>query len=108
MSVVAPINQQWRAIDPLLDAGVSIDTRSTGLPKWTAVLFPGGRTSNIISADFNGHHVPVGAIRELQRLPYLERLYLEKTDITDEHLFEIAKLKNLRRLSIWDLSLIHI
>ena len=101
LSVVAPINQQWRAIHPLLDAGVSIETRSNGLPKWTSILFPSGQTSHIISADFNSHPVAVDAIRELRELPFLERLYLERADITDEHLREVAQLKSLRRISIW-------
>jgi len=96
---------QHRAMPVLERLGAGVERQPVG-PDWMRRL-PGGaddlfqitmvhlehrRTADDIDED----------LRCLAHLPYLKRLYLADTPLTDEGLRHVGQLEQLERLSLWD------
>lgn len=105
ISFFEPTHRQWRAARPLLDIGATVETEPRKESDWVALLMPSGWSENIVAVKFNRNQVTQRSLDALHELPYLKRLYMERAGVEDRHLVEIAKLKSLRRLSLWGNSI---
>lgn len=105
ISLVEPIQCQWRAARALLEIGATLETEPTSGPAWVTWILPAGQSENIVTVKFNRNTVTQQSLEALRELPHLQRLYMERAGVNDEHLVEIAKLKSLRRLSLWGNSI---
>ena len=101
VGMVEPIRNQWRAAEPILELGGRIETKPSNVPAWLKALLPEGKTEDIEAVFFNYQTATDEAILALEKLPQLQRLYVERSNLQPQHIDSIAKLNQLRRLSIW-------
>jgi hypothetical protein len=101
VTTIESLRRQWKAAEPLIELGVTIETIPAELPRWMTAILPTGQDGHIESVDFNRRRLTDEAVVALTQLPRLQRLYMERTYANDQHCVEIAKIKSLRRLALW-------
>lgn len=99
--MVAPVRQQWEALEPIFSNGGTIETTPSQLSAWVKWTLPNHQSDHVLTVNLNRNFVSDETIDALPDLIRLERLYLERTKLQPRHLSVIAKLNGLRRLSIW-------
>jgi hypothetical protein len=75
--------------------------KTAAQPAWLANIVGKERYHQVVECRIEGDQVRDGAIAPVANLPFLERLYLNKTLIGDDGLRHLGRLKTLRRLALW-------
>ena len=102
--LIAPVRQQWSAIEPILDLGGSIETKPSNVPEWLEFLLEDGKTEDIEAVDFRcqNHSKPATdeTIEALKHLPNVKSLEIQQARLKPKHLNVIGKLTQLEHLSM--------
>ena len=112
--LIAPVRQQWAAIEPILDMGGRVETKPSNIPEWLKFLLPEGKTENIEAVYFQcpitAEEYTTGviqfqyatdeAIEALEHLPHLRHLNLEQAQLKSKHIDTIVKLAQLEHLEM--------
>lgn len=101
LGMAEPILRQWRSAGVLLDAGAMIETAPSSIPSWVKSLLPEGQCDNIVAVDFKRQNATDAAIKALENLPHLQRLYLQRTNLQPAHIDSIVGLPEIKTLSVW-------
>lgn len=101
-SIVAPVRRQWALVRPLMEKGVIIEMSPSMIPEWLAQFLPDEQSDNIDALFFrSADPVTPEDLAVLKQLPYLKRVYIQRSNITDKHVAQIAQVRTLERLAIW-------
>ena len=102
--LIAPVRQQWAAIEPILDSGGRIETKPSNVPEWLEFLLEEGKTKDIeaVYLRWPDHLQPVTdeTIEALKRLPHLKTLEIPRVRLKPKHIEVIAKLTQLEHLNM--------
>lgn len=90
--------RQHRAAERLEGYGAKITYHRSPVA-WVPWL--GDKVRDVEAVDLSHRNPDAEAIQLLIRFPRLQRLYLARTQVSDDELTVIARLRNLRRLAVW-------
>jgi len=105
--VFQPLQEQWKAAEILKAHHATIETHPPHLYPWVSCWLPEGKRRNIKTVGLKRekwgptYRLDDSGAEALTKLPYLEKLYLERAGVTDEQIEHIAKIKSIQRLSLW-------
>ena len=98
---VKPFRVQRHAARRLTATGGTIEYRTADAPLLVA-LFGEKHFQHVVAVNLEHRTFEAKDLAPLADLPYLERLYLAKTPLTDEGLRHVGRLQQLRRVSLWE------
>ena len=102
--LIAPVRQQWAAIEPILDLGGRIETKPSNVPEWLEFLLEEGKTEDIEAVYFRcpDHLQPATdkTIEALKGLPHVKTLEIQQARLKPKHIGVIAKLTQLEHLNM--------
>ena len=102
--LIAPVRQQWTAIEPILDLGGRIETKPSSVPEWLEFLLEDGKTDDIEAVYFQcpDHLKPATdkTIEALKHLPNVKTLEIQRARLEPKHIEVIAKLTQLEHLNM--------
>jgi len=91
---------QNRALPQLTKLKAEVDVQPVG-PEWLRALPGGEDLFKVVSVNLEHHRLEDEDLACLEHLPYLERLYLAATAVSNKGLAHVATCKRLKRLSLW-------
>jgi Leucine-rich repeat (LRR) protein len=91
---------QNRALPELTRLKAEVDVQPVG-PEWLRALPGGEDLFKVVGVKLEHHRFEDEDLACLEHLPYLERLYLAATPLSNKGLAHVAKCKRLKRLSLW-------
>ena len=106
---VRPLRQQWSDAEAFLSLPyVKVTTKPVDdLAPWMAYFLPLDQRYYIDSIKIRGRTIGSDKaekkkiIAAISRMPRLERLYLEETDLTDQDCQILSRIKTLKRAAMW-------
>ena len=88
--LIAPVRQQWAAIEPILDLGGRIETKPSNVPEWLEFLLEEGKTEVIEAVYFRcpDHLQPATdkTIEALKGLPHVKTLEIQQARLKPKHI----------------------
>jgi len=91
---------QNRALPQLTKLKAEVDVQPAG-PEWLRALPGGEDLFKVVGVNLEHHRLKDEDLECLEHLPYLERLYLAATPVSNKGLAHVAACKRLKRLSLW-------
>jgi len=97
---IEPYRAQFIACEKLVAIGGRVETVAAE-PHWMARIVGEDRFHKVEAYNAEGRRITDKDLAPIADMPFLERLYLNNTDVGDQAAMAMGQVKTLRRLSLW-------